>query len=34
MNRRTFIGIDRGTSAMKLLLVDERGEILNAVTKE
>ena len=34
MNRRTFIGIDLGTSAMKLLLVDERGEILNAVTKE
>ena len=34
MNRRTFIGIDLGTSAMKLLLVDECGEILNAVTKE
>ena len=34
MNRRTFIGIDLGTSAMKLLLVDERGEILNTVTKE
>lgn len=28
------IGIDLGTSAVKLLLVDERGEILNAVTKE
>ncbi len=29
-----FIGIDLGTSAMKLLLVDEKGSILNAVTKE
>ncbi len=28
------IGIDLGTSAVKLLLVDERGEILNSVTKE
>ena len=29
-----FIGIDLGTSAMKLLLVDETGSILNSVTKE
>ena len=29
-----FIGIDLGTSAMKLLLVDEQGSIINAVTKE
>ena len=31
---RTFIGIDLGTSAMKLLLVDEKGTILNTVSKE
>ena len=29
-----YIGIDLGTSAMKLLLVDETGQILNEVTKE
>ena len=29
-----FIGIDLGTSAVKLLLVDERGRILGEVTKE
>ena len=29
-----FIGIDLGTSACKLLLVDEKGLILNEVTKE
>lgn len=29
-----FIGIDLGTSATKLLLVDEHGAILNEVTKE
>lgn len=29
-----YIGIDLGTSATKLMLVDEKGEILNAVTKE
>ncbi len=29
-----FIGIDLGTSSMKLLLVDEAGEILNTVTRE
>ena len=29
-----YIGIDLGTSAAKLLLVEERGRILNAVTKE
>ena len=30
----TYIGIDLGTSAVKLLLVDGRGAILNEVTKE
>ena len=30
----TYIGIDLGTSAVKLLLVDERGAILREVTKE
>ena len=29
-----YIGIDLGTSAVKLLLVDERGKIKNTVTKE
>ncbi len=29
-----YIGIDLGTSAVKLLLVDEEGQILNAVTRE
>ena len=29
-----YIGVDLGTSAVKLLLVDEKGEILNTVTKE
>lgn len=29
-----FIGVDLGTSATKLLLVDEKGNILNTVTKE
>ena len=29
-----YIGIDLGTSAVKLLLVDERGSIHNSVTKE
>ena len=29
-----YIGIDLGTSACKLLLVDEKGQILNEVTKE
>ena len=29
-----FIGIDLGTSAVKLLLVDEKGNILRTVTKE
>ena len=29
-----YIGIDLGTSATKLMLVDEKGEILNSVTKE
>lgn len=31
---RTYIGIDLGTSAMKLLLMDGTGTILNVVTKE
>ena len=29
-----FIGVDLGTSSTKLLLVDEKGEIRNSVTKE
>ena len=29
-----FVGVDLGTSATKFLLVDEKGEILNTVTKE
>ena len=29
-----YIGIDLGTSAVKLLLVNEKGEILKTVTKE
>ena len=29
-----FIGVDLGTSAMKLLLVDASGQIQNEVTKE
>ena len=29
-----FIGVDLGTSATKLLLVNEKGEILNSVSKE
>ena len=29
-----YIGIDLGTSATKLLLVDEKGDILNSVSKE
>ncbi len=29
-----YIGIDLGTSATKFLLVDERGEVRGAVTKE
>ncbi len=31
---KLFIGIDLGTSAVKLLLVDETGEILNSVSRE
>ena len=31
---KKFIGIDLGTSAVKLLLVDGRGQILGEVTKE
>ena len=31
---RLFIGIDLGTSAMKLLLIDEAGNILTSVTRE
>lgn len=29
-----YIGVDLGTSALKLLLVDSSGEVLNAVTRE
>ena len=29
-----FVGIDLGTSAVKLLLVDEAGKILNTVSRE
>lgn len=29
-----YIGVDLGTSALKLLLVDEQGQILNEVTRE
>ena len=29
-----YIGIDLGTSAVKLLLVDEKGKILSEVTRE
>ena len=29
-----FVGIDLGTSAVKLLLMDERGHILKTVSKE
>ena len=29
-----YIGIDLGTSAVKLILVDEQGQIKNSVTKE
>ena len=32
--KNTYIGIDLGTSAAKLLLVDADGSILNSVTKE
>jgi len=28
-----YIGADLGTSALKMLLVDEKGNILNSVTK-
>lgn len=34
MNLKLFVGIDLGTSAAKLLLVDGDGKILNTVTKE
>ncbi len=30
----TYIGIDLGTSAVKLMLVDEKGKILNCVSKD
>ena len=33
-NKGLFIGVDLGTSAVKLLLVDESGAILNTVSKE
>ncbi len=34
MENRLYIGVDLGTSAVKLLLVDEEGAILNTVSKE
>ena len=34
MDRQYYIGIDLGTSAVKLLLVDETGTILNTVSRE
>ncbi len=34
MNEKLYIGIDLGTSAVKMLLVDERGVILNSVSRE
>ena len=34
MNRSVFIGIDLGTSAVKLLLVDQQGTVLNTVSRE
>ena len=34
MNRSAFIGIDLGTSAVKLLLVDLQGTVLNTVSRE
>ncbi len=34
MKQNLYIGIDLGTSAMKLLLMDEEGAIVNVVTKE
>ena len=30
----TYIGIDLGTSSLKLLLVDKNGRVLNSVTEE
>ena len=29
-----YIGIDLGTSAVKILMMDEKGEIINSVSKE
>ena len=34
MKLKLYIGVDLGTSAMKLLLMDALGKILNTVTKE
>ena len=34
MSTKLYIGVDLGTSAVKLLLVDGRGKILNSVSKE
>ena len=34
VNVMYYIGIDLGTSAVKLLLADEKGAIVNSVTKE
>ena len=34
LHLKLYIGIDLGTSAVKLLLMDEAGSIKNIVTKE
>ena len=34
VHTKLFIGIDLGTSAVKLLLVDEKGAILKEVSRE
>ena len=34
ISMKLFIGIDLGTSALKLLLMDETGSIRSTVTKE
>ncbi len=31
---KLYIGVDLGTSAVKLLLMDEQGQIKNVVSKE
>ena len=34
MSDKMYIGIDLGTSAVKLLLIDEHGTILNSASRE